>query len=382
MQSNEFLNDFGIIARLYYYVLMLQQWVLFAILILTPIILSLWNIISLVNLLKGKCEKKLTKILEVIGIVLGVICTPFAIHSVAWVSWWEEIDVMALYPPIAQEYSLTFVVLCGLGLVGYYVLRFIPLEKQSPLVTVMSISAMYSLMIECVVFCVQLWNGPNNTIWWLALVLPINIIILFTKVIIMVVQNIANTTQLKQSNNKYIAHLESYLQKASDYPKLALILLLPMLVTIVIALILFGQKPDSLVAMWTNTAEWNLSTKVPPPRLDHNGHYLCTVAVCGSPKLVKPLWIGERAGQKILVNRQLAIANAFEQVLEEKTPKFHRKLRNLYDKTGYPISQHITNKFSSNLTYIVMKPLELIFLFALYLVDTKPENRIYSQYRT
>lgn len=381
MQGNEFLNDFSILARLYYYFIMLQQWLIYALLILIPIVLSLWNIVSFIYFLKGKCEKKITKALEVIGIILGVFFTPFTMHSVAYVSWWEEIDYMSLYPPLAYEYSLTFLLLCSLGVVGYYVLRFVPLEKQSPLITVMSISSMYSLMIICIIFCIQIWNGPNNTIWWLALVLPINIIILFTKVILIVVKNKANSIEFKPSSDKYIAYLESYLKKASDYPKLALVLLLPYLAIVVVALILFGQKPDSLVAMWTDTAEWNLSTKVPPPRLDYNGHYLCTVAVCGSPRLVRPLWVGQRRGHKILVNRQLAIANAFEQVLEEKIPKLHRIIRGIYDRTGYPISKHITNKFGSDITYIVMKPLEFVFVVVLYLVDIKPENRIYSQYR-
>jgi hypothetical protein len=42
------------------------------------------------------------------------------------------------------------------------------------------------------------------------------------------------------------------------------------------------------------------------------GHYLCTVAALGHPSLVRPERLGVRRGTVIVVNRQLAVANAFE----------------------------------------------------------------------
>ena len=38
------------------------------------------------------------------------------------------------------------------------------------------------------------------------------------------------------------------------------------------------------------------------------------------------------------------------------------------------------NKYISDLIYIGMKPLELLFLLTLYTFDKKPENRIAKQY--
>jgi len=80
------------------------------------------------------------------------------------------------------------------------------------------------------------------------------------------------------------------------------------------------------------------------------------------------------------VNRQLCIANAFEQLIEDKSPKFHRIVRALYDRYGYPISKNITTPFRADIVYIVMKPLEWLFLIVLYLFDINPENRIAMQY--
>ena len=104
------------------------------------------------------------------------------------------------------------------------------------------------------------------------------------------------------------------------------------------------------------------------------------MAVNGHDKLVKPTRLGIRHGVKIGVNRQLCIANAFEQIIEEKAPKFHKTVRRIYDKYGYPISKHITTKLRADIIYIAMKPPEWIFLIVLYLFDINPESRIALQY--
>ena len=81
-----------------------------------------------------------------------------------------------------------------------------------------------------------------------------------------------------------------------------------------------------------------------------------------------------------MVNRQLCVANAFEQILMEKAPSRHRRVRHFYDTYGYPLSRHITGPWQADLVYLLMKPLEWVFLGALYLLDEKPENRICGQY--
>ena len=79
-----------------------------------------------------------------------------------------------------------------------------------------------------------------------------------------------------------------------------------------IVLILFGQGTDGHAKAFTMTADWIFSTQVPPPPLEYRGHYLCTVAAGGHRSIVKPLRFGIRRGHRIIINRQLAVANAFE----------------------------------------------------------------------
>ena len=160
-------------------------------------------------------------------------------------------------------------------------------------------------------------------------------------------------------------------------------MLLPIFIIITIILTLFGQHTDSLVKVFTDTATWHLSQKIHAPILphvDHGGHYLCTVAANGSPNIVKPIRYGKRGGKRIIVNRQLLVANAFESLLEDYLPKFHKVIRRNYDKYGLDLSRKINTPRLSNLTYILMKPLEWLFLVCLYLFDVNPEKRISIQY--
>lgn len=95
---------------------------------------------------------------------------------------------------------------------------------------------------------------------------------------------------------------------------------------------------------------------------------------------MRPLRLGYRRGAVIVVNRQLAVANAFEELLQERLPHLHRLVRHFYDNHGYPLSQKITTPFRADLVYLLMKPLEWLFAAVLYLFDLAPECRIARQY--
>lgn len=91
---------------------------------------------------------------------------------------------------------------------------------------------------------------------------------------------------------------------------------------------------------------------------------------------------GKRHGHEITVNRQLCIANAFEQLLSERAPHLHRAIRSFYDKTGYPIAKHIKTPLAADIVYITMKPLEWLFLLVLYLLIQSPKTELQLNIRT
>jgi hypothetical protein len=129
----------------------------------------------------------------------------------------------------------------------------------------------------------------------------------------------------------------------------------------------------------TRTCGYTLS-QIPIVQTDC--HYLCTVAARGHRWLVRPERIGWRHGKPIVVNRQLAVANAFEDWLTERWPRTGRLARRIYDGCGLPVSKHLQTPWRADLTYLLMKPFEWAFLLVLLLCDPgSPESRIDRMYR-
>ena len=185
----------------------------------------------------------------------------------------------------------------------------------------------------------------------------------------------------KEFNSKLLNSLNSFLYQSSILPIWTFIFTFPVFIVITMILILFGQEADSIIKVFTDTTTWRFSQQMHPPILDHHGHYLCTVAAKGNPKIVKPLDIGIRRGNYIIVNRQLKVANAFEEMIQRFSPRIHRIIRRFYDKYGYNISTKINNERMSNITYLLMKPLEYFFVISLYLCWKNPEELISKQYK-
>jgi hypothetical protein len=203
----------------------------------------------------------------------------------------------------------------------------------------------------------------------------LGIIILF-KVMLQKSEEAAQITY----SNKVLNSINEFLSHRYRQPFIVLLLLLPVFLIITLILTLWGQEPDSIIKVFTDTTTWRHSQQMHPPYLEHHEHYLCTIAVYGDPEIVKPLRFGKRGGRRIIVNRQLLIANAFEELIQKFSPTLHRFIRTNYDKYGYNLSKKINTPKLSNLTYILMKPLEWFFLFCLYLCYTKPEEHINRQY--
>lgn len=180
--------------------------------------------------------------------------------------------------------------------------------------------------------------------------------------------------------NNFLNTCNQFLSERYNVQVWSTILFLPVFIVITLILMLFGQDYDSMVKVFTDTTTWTFSQKMHPPVLDHKGHYLCTVSAKGSPKIVKPIAIGKRHGNPIIINRQLQIANAFEELIFDFSPKLHHFIRSNYDKYGYNLSLKINTKQGSDITYILMKPLEWFFLICLYLCVQNPEKKIKRQY--
>lgn len=338
-----------------------------------PFVLTAENILLLTNKKRLTYKSIFMSLWELLSIAAGVYYTVTLapLKNILFKDWYVQLYNNQKHSPVSSEHTLTLAVLFAVAVIGHICLRFIPQNKRPPLFSALCISSIYIGCALCVLWCIQI-SGSSFFLF----LFPINYIILSFRVIACEVLS-ADKTAEEQTK---MPRISAFLHNKSSLPVLALLLLIPLLGIIAVILLLFGQEPDSAIKLWTETADWTMSQKIAPENLPRDGHYLCTVAAEGHKKLVKPLRTGKRHGHEITVNRQLCVANAFEQLLSERAPHLHRAIRSFYDKTGYPIAKHIKTPLAADIVYIIMKPLEWLFLLVLYLFDTKPENRIATQY--
>ena len=334
---------------------------------------------------------------ELVTLLFGVLLEYIllaGLHNVRFdAQWSEELRNSELHAPINPDYMLTFAVMCVMFAIGYLVWAFTSSQKRPPLLTVLCFSAMYVGVIESILFtihimgmnytyenCVKNYCFTSELLY--TLLIPLNMLLILVRVLLHSVKTHETDPDRssKVESNAFLSACNRILNNAKYWPLLALLFMIPLLGILTMILALFGQAPDAAIKAFSETANYTFSIKIPPQNVFYDEHYLCTVAAGGHRRVVKPIRMGRRHGHDVVVNRQLMVANAFEQILEEKTPTFHKHVRGFYDRYGFPIARLIKSKYVADIIWFIMKPLEWFFLFVIYLVDEYPEDRIARQY--
>lgn len=296
-------------------------------------------------------------------------------------SWNEQLYNAQHHGPIFPGSFLSVGILALLFLVALLLLRVKSVKDLPPLVAVFSLSSLYLGTIFVGVWTFHILQiGERITDMVLLLPAGVTVIIVGKTVFYVIGEFSLEGRRGRIDGIPILGKIYGVLGNPRSWPFLAIFFMVPLLGIFVMVLSLFGQAPDALIKAFTETGDWNFSEKIPPPNLYYDEHYLCTVAVRGHKRLVKPLRRGIRHGHEVVVNRQLLIANAFEEVLEERTPRFHREVRGFYDRYGFPLARCIRSPWGADLMWILMKPLEWLFLTVLYFSDAHPEDRIALQY--
>ncbi|UIR57082.1 hypothetical protein LZQ00_04525 [Sphingobacterium sp. SRCM116780] len=357
------------------------------------ILIAIVGLIIIV-LLSTQFLKKFRKPVSAMEIVMGCLYVlslfPFALgllfHSNDYQTAIDPVD--SCYIPFGGKHIMT--------LIFYFITLNIALfalwnkgRRLPPLTLVLAILFLIiGLMVNVFVFIqilghqtasIDLYKNNDGTGFFIFT--PIIILIIGTYVLLCVINEEHTEAKNRVFKNSFLNTCNQFLAKKFDAPIWAIILLFPVLIGVTLILILFGQDINSLIKVFTDTTTWTFSQKMHPPTLEHQGHYLCTVAAKGDPKIVKPIHLGTRYGHTIIVNRQLQIANAFEELIYKSTPKLHHFIRKNYDRYGYNLSRKINTRMRSTVTYILMKPLEWVFLLIIYLFCQQPEELIKKQYR-
>ncbi|MEX6687801.1 hypothetical protein QTN47_09870 [Danxiaibacter flavus] len=293
----------------------------------------------------------------------------------------KQIDIVYEgYTPFAWEHFPTLLVFYILAFVSQMLL-WLKYDRLSPLIKVIALCFLLTGIFLNIFVLVQVsHNAEDTTAGCLFIPLPLINALMSLTIAIRTIKKESSLSNVRTFKNDYYNTLNQFMVKASLQPIWVLVLTGPLCIIVICIITVFGQDTHAIAKVFTETTTWHFSQKTHPPFLDHQGHYLCTVAACGSPQLVKPLRLGKRHGNEIIVNRQLQIANAFEELIQDHFPAFHKIIRTLYDRYGYPLSKNITTPFRSNLTYLLMKPLEYLFLLVLYTCCISPEKKISKQY--
>ena len=318
------------------------------------------------------------------SVLLTLLCVREDGGKIEWKQWYVELSShMSKHTPLSLPYIDTFIVLILTGITGYVLLAAMELSKTPPLLVVLAMAMVYigggTLMV---------WSVQTIAHSLILSVLPVNYVLASGALLR---RKMAETDDIRLipagETHPVLGWMNRMLSKSRLLPLYGLMAALPLLGIIIAVLLLFGQRYDAVIRMWTETSDWTLSACSEPTKHivnvdipSEDGHYLCTVAAGGHPKLVKPQRRGMRHGREIVVNRQLCVANAFEQILEEKTPRLHKAVRHFYDTYGLPVAKCIRKPWTADLVYWLMKPLEWVFLIVLYAVDVQPEKRIAVQY--
>jgi hypothetical protein len=317
-------------------------------------------------------DKVITRILEITGMVIFPAIYLWGLDGVTN-------DCCSDSATFSPEHRLSILVLIAICVINYFYASF-KSNIASPIVEVFSNALLLLGLILNIFIAIQIGD-----LYWIFGNVPVGLLFIS--------QLIINHQRFLETNMPVSAEPLSYWEKRAwailtskplaKFP-LLFVLSLPILRIIAALLTIFGQKPDSIIRAFTETYHHGFS------QLDYmcdnvacGGHFLCSVAANGHKAVVSPIRYGERNGQKIICNRQLLVANAFEELIQQKFPKTHRVIRRQYNRVGNVIHRHyhiFNNKFVSDFIFILMKPLEMFFLLTLYTFHKKPENLIAKQY--
>lgn len=364
----------------------LKVFLLWTLLLVPPFALTALNLWNLFAECSGR--RKLAPRLFA-GLSMGIGAAEYFLLLCVWFEYSGKDYDQATYAfqkhnLIDSAHALSFWLPVLVGVVGLVLLLWCRPEQLPPLVSAGAVAGVLVGNIMQILLAVQIAERVDlhRFLDWYFYLYHGNLLLLSAMGIR---RHIAGQTRLLRERQtvfrrRWVLQLYQFLEKASHFRLAAFLLVLPLAAVLEIVLILCGQGADGTVQAFTQTADWTFSQQLPPPPLEYQGHYLCTVAAGGHRKLVRPLRLGYRRGAVIVVNRQLAVANAFEELLQERLPRLHRLVRHFYDNHAYPLSQKITTPFRADLVYLLMKPLEWLFAAVLYLFDLAPECRIARQY--
>lgn len=246
------------------YIMISFVWGIFlAALLIYPVVLLISQIVMLVLEAKNRLRRSGIDFDQIViwyGLILEFLYLGF-VKEITGLNWQEQLTNNERHVPIYTEASFTVMVIFLFGVIGYYYLRLVPLKKIPPLLSLISISAMYLWGIEVIVFTVQVIE--DNIMDLILLLYPFCIICIIARTILCKVREWSEISMGKSKiyENAFLNFLDRMLSNSRLWPLYSLIIMIPLLGIVIGILMLFGQAPDSVIKAWTETSDWRLSMK-------------------------------------------------------------------------------------------------------------------------
>ena len=161
------------------------------------------------------------------------LCYLGLIMDVTSADWQTQLSNSNKHTPIYSGSMVTFIVLLLLAFIGYEILQSIPLRKLPPLVTVLSISAMYLGLLELILFTVQIFK-PTILLDGYLLLFPLCCVLLVVRLLLKKIREWNALMQNAEAEhfgtgkiyqNPMLRWCDNILRKAAWWPVLGLVLM-------------------------------------------------------------------------------------------------------------------------------------------------------------
>lgn len=126
---------------------------------------------------------------------------------------------------------------------------------------------------------------------------------------------------------------------------------------------MLGAMPLSIRLSWVHYSR--LPTEPPP-----GDCYVVTAAARGHRRFVGS-WTESNQGETVVVNHQLRRLRVFEKELASRWPRFHFRLRRIYNQIGPKMARLLCYRWLADLAYITLKPIEWCAVVFGKLIDGK-----------
>lgn len=260
---------------------MLPLYILFAALWLPGPLLTLWNIWNVVS------GRKNTGSFEAAAFAIGIFLSLF-LYNMWDPTHWDQEVYNTLHEPFSAPHLETLVIFMAVGFVSYAFLRS-NLEKARPLGAVVSMAGICIGILVNLAVILQLYGSVDNRVPFqnlmfqdvlLMMLVPFNYLLLAVKLLIQAERRQRKRWRERRAHaeergteeepdkraykNSFLNGWNRALADSRSWLLHSLLLALPLTCVLVGILLFLGQRPDSLIRVFTDTSDWTFSTKISP----------------------------------------------------------------------------------------------------------------------